>query len=77
MPRTTSVTLGEHQQKYIASLINSGRYTSISEVIRDALRKMESAEIETRQTEKLDAPEKTPSKAWTEEAWLEHMRKKI
>lgn len=77
MPRTTSVTLGEHQQKYIASLISSGRYTSISEVIRDALRKMEQAESEARQYSEQEANEKAPSKMWTEEAWLAHMRKKI
>ena len=44
MPRTTSITLGSHQQQFIDALVQSGRYTSTSEVIRDALRKLEEAQ---------------------------------
>ncbi|MEJ2417753.1 MAG: type II toxin-antitoxin system ParD family antitoxin [Exilibacterium sp.] len=41
MPRTTSVTLGSKQEAFINTMIKSGHYTSTSEVIRDALRKLE------------------------------------
>lgn len=40
----TSITLGEHFEGFIASLIKTGRYNNRSEVIRDALRSMEERE---------------------------------
>ncbi|MEY0231733.1 type II toxin-antitoxin system ParD family antitoxin [Providencia manganoxydans] len=44
MARVTSVTLGEHFNGFIGEMIESGRYGNTSEVIRDALRMMESRE---------------------------------
>ena len=38
---TTSLSLGEHWEIFIKNEINSGRYGSASEVVRDALRHME------------------------------------
>ena len=38
---TTSITLGEHWEIFIKNEIASGRYSTASEVIRDALRDME------------------------------------
>jgi antitoxin ParD1/3/4 len=38
---TTSLTLGDHWENFIKSEIASGRYTTASEVIRDALRGLE------------------------------------
>ncbi len=38
---TTSLSLGEHWEVFIKNEIASGRYGSASEVVRDALRKME------------------------------------
>lgn len=38
---TTSLSLGEHWEVYIRNEIASGRYSSASEVVRDALRAME------------------------------------
>jgi antitoxin ParD1/3/4 len=40
----TSLTLGEHWEVFIKSQIASGRYGSASEVVRDALRRMEEQE---------------------------------
>lgn len=37
----TSLSLGEHWEKFIKQEINSGRYGSASEVVRDALRNLE------------------------------------
>jgi antitoxin ParD1/3/4 len=37
----TSLTLGEHWERFIKNEIASGRYSSASEVIRDALRGLE------------------------------------
>ena len=38
---TTSLSLGEHWETFIKSEMVSGRYSSASEVVRDALRQME------------------------------------
>jgi len=37
----TSLTLGEHWETFIKNEVASGRYTSVSEVVRDALRGLE------------------------------------
>ncbi|MFC5066756.1 type II toxin-antitoxin system ParD family antitoxin [Flaviflagellibacter deserti] len=49
----SSYSLGEHYEKLIRELVDSGRYASASEVVRDGLRLVEERE-ETRQV-KLEA----------------------
>lgn len=44
MGKNTSITLGDHFDGFIASQIQSGRYGSASEVIRSALRLLETQE---------------------------------
>ena len=46
---STSLTLGNHWEKFIKKHISSGRYSSTSELIRDSLRLLEQREM------KLDA----------------------
>ena len=41
----SSYTLGEHYEQFIRELVESGRYNSASEVVRDAMRLLEDAEI--------------------------------
>ncbi|WP_421758753.1 type II toxin-antitoxin system ParD family antitoxin [Devosia sp.] len=41
----SSYTIGEHYEKFVRDLVATGRYASASEVMRDALRLLEDAEI--------------------------------
>jgi antitoxin ParD1/3/4 len=44
MGKNTSVSLSDHFDRFIDDQVKSGRYGSVSEVIRDALRMMEARE---------------------------------
>lgn len=41
MSKNTSILLGEHFEEFIARQVKSGKYSSVSEVIRSALRLFE------------------------------------
>ncbi len=44
MAKNTSITLGNHFDTFITQQIKTGRYNSVSEVIRAGLRKLENDE---------------------------------
>ena len=44
MPRSTSVTLGQHFDEFVVEKIKEGRFQSVSEVVRAGLRKLEEDE---------------------------------
>ena len=44
MAKNTSILLGEHFEKFINKKVSSGKYGSASEVVRTALRMLESEE---------------------------------
>ncbi len=44
MPRNTSVTLGDHFDRFIVSKIDEGRFQSVSEAVRAGLRLLEEDE---------------------------------
>jgi antitoxin ParD1/3/4 len=61
MPRNTSVTLGEHFDKFVIDKINEGRFQSVSEVVRAGLRKLEEDEAKlTALRRKLQEGEESP-----------------
>jgi antitoxin ParD1/3/4 len=61
MPRNTSVTLGEHFDKFVIKKIKEGRFQSVSEVIRAGLRKLEEDEAKLQALRlKLQAGEDSP-----------------
>jgi antitoxin ParD1/3/4 len=48
MARNTSILLGEYFENFIKEQIASGKYTSVSEVVRTALRAFEQEETKTK-----------------------------
>lgn len=48
MARNTSILIGEYYENFINGQIASGKYNSVSEVIRTALRHFEQQEIQTK-----------------------------
>ncbi|MEM9910913.1 MAG: type II toxin-antitoxin system ParD family antitoxin [Pseudomonadota bacterium] len=44
MARNPSISLTEHQQQFVESLVSSGRYHGVSEVVRAGLRLLEDDE---------------------------------
>ena len=49
MGKNTSISLGKHFEKFISGEVKQGRYGSVSEVIRSALRILESEEKKERE----------------------------
>lgn len=49
MGKNTSISLGNHFDDFIEKKVNSGRYGSVSEVIRSALRLLEQEEKKERE----------------------------
>ncbi len=49
MGKNTSISLGNHFEEFIRNEVKSGRYSSVSEVIRSALRLLESEEKKERE----------------------------
>ena len=74
MPRTTSITLGAHQQKFIESLVKRGLYTSTSEIVRDALRRLEESQGPIWLLEQLDEGEKGETRSWDDSDLIAHVK---
>ena len=48
MARNTSILIGEYYENFINGQIATGKYNSVSEVVRTALRQFEQEEIQTK-----------------------------
>jgi antitoxin ParD1/3/4 len=79
----SSYTLGDHYEKFVRDLVDSGRYASASEVIRDALRLLEDAEIvrnvRNEELRKLiqEGLDSGPSEPWDAEAMKTEGRRRL
>jgi antitoxin ParD1/3/4 len=49
MGKNTSISLGNHFEEFITGEVKSGRYSSVSEVIRSALRMLETEDKKERE----------------------------
>jgi antitoxin ParD1/3/4 len=52
MAKNTSITLGDHFEGFIAAQVESGRFSSASEVVRAALRQFENTEAKLQRLRK-------------------------
>jgi antitoxin ParD1/3/4 len=79
MAKNTSILLGEHFEEYISNKVASGKYSSASEVVRTALRLMETEEEKLARLKKaLMAGEKSGFvKNFNPEENLKRLRKKF
>ena len=79
MGRNTSILLGEHFEEFINSEVSSGRYSSASEVVRTALRLLESEESKKKQLNKALAAGETGGfeKSFDPKAHLKKLHNKI
>jgi antitoxin ParD1/3/4 len=78
MARNTSVTLGKHFDDFVLEKINSGRFQSVSEVVRAGLRKLEEDETKLQLLrDKLQAGENSPLvDNFNSEAFIKQLHKK-
>ena len=79
MARNTSILLGPHFEEFISGEISSGRYNSVSEVIRTALRLLEAEESKNKDLNKaLAQGEKSGfEKGFNPKAHLSKLHKKF
>jgi len=69
----SSYTLGEHYESFVRQLVESGRYASASEVMRDSLRLLEereqlrAARLEALREAIHEGLERGPADAWDSE----------
>ncbi|WP_116367988.1 type II toxin-antitoxin system ParD family antitoxin [Parahaliea mediterranea] len=71
MAKNTSITLGEHFERFIAQQIAEGRYASANEVVRAALRQFEDTEKKTAMLRRLlEEGEKSGTAEYSYEALM-------
>ena len=78
MPRNTSVTLGDHFDQFVAEILKQGRFQSVSEIVREGLRKLEADEVKLQALRaRLQAGEDSPLvKDFAPQQFLAEMRGK-
>jgi antitoxin ParD1/3/4 len=77
MPKSTSVSLGDHFAEFIDRQVARGRYGSASDVVRAGLRLLEEHEVklEALRTALVEGEESGPSTAFDFDAFIDRKRK--
>jgi len=78
MAKNTSITLGEHFEKFIGARVATGRYGSASEVVRAGLRLLEETETEQEALRRalIEGEESGPGEPFDNAAFVAKMRAK-
>ena len=78
MTRNTSISLGDHFADFVDGQVQSGRYGSVSDVVRAGLRLLEEHETKVKalQAALIAGEESGPPAAFDSEAFLERIRAK-
>ena len=76
MPRNTSVSLGDHFATFIDAQVQTGRYSSASDVVRAGLRLLEEHEARVRALEAalIEGEESGPPQPFDFDAFIERKR---
>lgn len=76
--KSTSIALSEHWEKFTADLVATGRYGSVSEVVREGLRLIEArqARIDALEAAIQEGLDSGPAKPFDTEAFRERMHGK-
>jgi antitoxin ParD1/3/4 len=76
MTRNTSISLGDHFATFVATQVESGRYGSVSDVVRAALRLLEEheAKVQALQAALIAGEDSGAPAPFDEEAFLKRMR---
>ena len=76
MGKNTSISLGEHYEEYARKKVQSGEFSSISEVIRDAMRRAEIRDLKIAHLRELirEGEESGPAEPFD---WDEFMARKF
>jgi antitoxin ParD1/3/4 len=76
MARTTSISLGDHFNGFIATQLEEGRYGSATEVVRAGLRLLEEheAKVKALQQALIEGEQSGPPEAFDSDAFLRQMR---
>jgi antitoxin ParD1/3/4 len=78
MAKNTSITLGEHFDGFIAQQIAEGRYASVSEVVRAALRQFEDTEKKAAMLRRLlEVGEKSGTAEYSYEALMNELDEEL
>lgn len=78
MPRNTSVVISDHFNDFITRAVESGRYSSASDVVRAGLRMLEAEEekLERLRAEIVKGEESGPAEPFDFDEFLEEMHRK-
>ncbi len=78
MAKNTSITLGDHFDGFIAAQVESGRFSSASEVVRAALRQFENTEAKLQRLRKaLEEGEQSGIADYSYEEFMAELDKEI